>query len=177
MKKDSSKVVLYIAESLDGYIATNEESLEWLFKTEGEGDAGYSEFYETVDTVIMGKRTYDWITHKENENFPYKDKKCYVFSTTTTGTNEFVEFKNEDIVQFTKKIKESSKGNIWIVGGGELLQFFMKERLVDELIVTIAPTLIGRGIPLFRENDFETELFLKDVKQFNQFVQLYYVVK
>lgn len=176
MKKDS-KIVLFIAESLDGYIATNEESLEWLFKTEGEGDAGYSEFYETVDTVIMGRRTYDWIIHQENENFPYKDKRCYVFSTTSTGTNEFVEFINEDIVHFTKRIKENSEGNIWIVGGGELLQFFMKEKLVDELIITIAPTLIGRGIPLFRENDFETDLILKDVKQFNQFAQLYYELK
>lgn len=177
MKKNSSKVVLFIAESLDGYIATNEESLEWLFKTEGEGDAGYSEFYETVDTVIMGRRTYDWIIHKENDNFPYKNKKCYVFSSTKKGTNNFVEFINEDIVQFTNKVKEKSEGNIWIVGGGELLHFFLKEKLVDDLIVTIAPTLIGRGIPLFRENDFETELFLKEVKQFNQFVQLYYEVK
>lgn len=177
MKADSSKVSLFIAKSLDGYIATNEESLEWLFKTEGEGDAGYSEFYETIDTVVMGRRTYDWIIHKENENFPYKDKKCYVFSTTTTGTNEFVEFINEDILHFTKRIKEIGVGNIWIVGGGELLQFFMKEKLVDELIITIAPILIGRGIPLFRENDFETELILKDVKQFNQFAQLYYELK
>jgi len=176
MKKDS-KVILFIAESLDGYIATSEESLEWLFKTVGEGDAGYTEFYETIDTVIMGRRTYDWIIQKENENFPYKDKKCYVFSRTTTGRNEFVEFINEDILHFTQRIKENSEGNIWIVGGGELLQFFMKEKLVDELIITIAPTLIGRGIPLFRENDLETELILKDVKQFNQFAQLYYELK
>jgi dihydrofolate reductase len=58
-----------------------------------------------------------------------------------------------------------------------LLHFFIKERLVDEFIITIAPTLIGRGIPLFKEFDFELELKLKRMRQFNQFAELYYEVK
>lgn len=52
------------------------DSLDWLFKVEGEGDNGYSEYYETVDTIIIGKRTYDWIVNQENGQFPYKNKEC-----------------------------------------------------------------------------------------------------
>lgn len=171
------KLVLYIATSLDGYIATEDDSLDWLFKVEGEGDNGYSEFYETVDTILIGRRTYDWVMDHENGNFPYKNKKCYVFSKTLSGKNENVEFINEDIVNFTNRIKENDGKNIWIVGGGDLLHFFIKEKLVDEFIITMAPTLIGRGIPLFKEVDFEIELVLKSMRRFNQFVELHYELK
>lgn len=171
------KLVLYIATSLDGYIATEDDSLEWLFKIEGEGDNGYSEFYKTVDTILIGRRTYDWVIDKEKGEFPYKNKKCYVFSKSISGKNENVEFINCDIVEFTNKLKEEVGGNIWIVGGGNLLHFFIKERLVDEFIVTIAPTLIGSGIPLFKEFDFELELKLKDIRRFNQFAELHYELK
>jgi Dihydrofolate reductase len=174
---NNRKLVLFIAASLDGYIATEDDSLEWLFKIEGEGDNGYSEFYSTVDTILIGRRTYDWIIDKEKDEFPYKNKKCYVFSKSEKGNNENIEFINQDVVEFTNKIKTLDGGNIWLVGGGNLLNSFIKERLVDEFIITISPTLIGRGIPLFKKNDFELELKLKDVKRFNQFVQLYYEVK
>ncbi len=171
------KLVLYIATSLDGYIATEDDSLEWLFKTEGEGDNGYSEFYNTVDTILIGRRTYDWIIEQENGDFPYKNKKCYVFSKTESGKNENVEFINQDVVEFTNKIKRLDGGNIWLVGGGNLLHSFIKERLVDEFIITIAPTLIGHGIELFKKNDFELELKLRNIRKFNQFVELHYEVK
>lgn len=171
------KLVLFIATSLDGYIATEEDSLEWLFNIEGEGDNGYSEFYRTVDTILMGRRTYDWIIDKEKENFPYKNKKCYVFSKSISRKNANVEFINSDIVEFTNKIKESDGENIWIVGGGNLLHFFIKNRLVDEFIITVAPTLIGGGIPLFKEFDFELELKLKGIRRFNQFAELRYELK
>jgi dihydrofolate reductase len=171
------KVVLYIATSLDGYIATEEESLEWLFKIESEGDAGYSEFYETVDTILMGRKTYDWIMAMEKGKFPYENKECYVFSNTLNGKTENVEFVNEEVVSFTKKLKSEAGKDIWIVGGGELLHLFLLNKLVDEYIITIAPTLIGKGIPLFKEADYELELELLDVKRFNQFAQLHYVMK
>ena len=72
------KIVLYIASSLDGYIATEEHSLDWLFAVEGEGDNGISKFYETVDSILMGRVTYDWIMDYEKGEFPYKGKECYV---------------------------------------------------------------------------------------------------
>ena len=74
------KVVLFIAASLDSYIATENDSLDWLYKVEGEGDNGYSEFYETVDTILMGRRTYDWILKHVTGDFPYKNKTCFMYS-------------------------------------------------------------------------------------------------
>lgn len=171
------KVIVFIATSLDGYIATEDDSLDWLFKVEGEGDNGYSEFYSTIDTIILGRRTYDWIMSVEKDNFPYQNKKCYVFSKSTHESNDNVEFVEGDIVKFINTIKAVEGGNIWIVGGGNLLSNVLKENLVDELIITIAPTIIGKGIPLFNKQDLEIELELKSIRRFNQFAELHYVRK
>lgn len=170
-------LVLFIASSLDGYIATKDESLEWLFKVEGEGDNGFSEFYETVDTILMGKRTYDWVMKQETEKFPYKNKECYVFTRSPYKETEYVKFVNDDINNFVNKLKNKDGKNIWVVGGGELLNSFIQEDLVDEFIITIAPTLIGNGIPLFKEGNQELELSLKGTKRFNQFIELHYEIK
>lgn len=173
----SRKVIVYIATSLDGYIATEDDSLDWLFKVEGEGDNGYSEFYDTIDTIILGRRTYDWIMNVEKEKFPYKNKKCYVFSRSRYETNNNVEFVEADIVEFINELKGLEGKNIWIVGGGDLLLNIFKENLVDELIITIAPTVIGSGIPLFKKQKMELEFELKSIRRFNQFAELHYIRK
>ena len=148
------KLVLFIATSLDGYIATKDDSLEWLFKVDGEGDNGYSDFYETVDTVIMGRRTYDWLLEQELESFPYEGKECYVFSRTVSEDNENVKFFSGDVVDFTNHLKNKEGKDIWVMGGGDLIHSFINEKLVDELIITVSPVSIGKGIPLFKEIDF-----------------------
>ena len=159
-------LVLFIASSIDGYIATTDESLEWLYNVEGEGDNGFSEFYETVDTVLLGKRTYDWIMKQEIEEFPYKNKECYVFTRSSIDDTEDAKFVNDNITEFVDKLKSKDGKNIWIVGGGELLHSFIQEKLVDEIIITIAPTLIGNGIPLFREGEFNA--LAKEVSLFKR---------
>ncbi len=171
------KLVLYIAQSLDGYIATKDDSLEWLFHVEGEGDNGYSDFYESVDTILIGNRTYDWIMDFEKGNFPYKGKECYVFSRTPKVNTEYVQFVQGDILPFVNKLKKQSGKNIWMVGGGNLLHPFLEENLIEELIVTIAPTVIGDGLPLFKPGDYKLNLKLKGTRTFNQFVELHYEVK
>ncbi|MED3656019.1 dihydrofolate reductase family protein [Heyndrickxia sporothermodurans] len=75
------------------------------------------------------------------------------------------------------QLKSQPSKNIWIVGGGELLHSFIQENLVDELIVTVAPTIIGKGISLFKEGDYQLDLSLKGTRNFNQFVELHYEVK
>lgn len=173
---EQRKLVLYIASSLDGYIATNEHNLDWLFSIDGEGDNGYSRFYDTIDTILIGRITYDWIIEHENGSFPYQGKECYVFSKTKKEDNEHVTFIDKNIVQFLQDLKNKNGKNIWLVGGGELLSTFIKEKLVDEIIINIAPTLLGKGIPLFKNNDFQTSLTLKNINRFNQFVELSYEV-
>jgi dihydrofolate reductase len=170
------KIVLFIAQSLDGYIATKEESLDWLFNVDGEGDNGYSHFLDTIDTILMGKRTYDWIMRSVEGNFPYEDKDCYVFSRSVNLDTEYVNFVNEDVITFTNKLKNENGKSIWIVGGGDLLHTFLKEKLVDDLLVTVAPKIIGEGIPLFKTGNYQLDLTLKGTKTFNQFVELHYTV-
>lgn len=170
-------LVLFIATSLDGYIAAPDESLEWLYQIEGEGDNGFSEFYQTVDTILMGKRTYDWIIKQQLEQFPYQNKRCYVFTRSDMENNEDVIFVNEDVTEFTNKLKREDGKNIWIVGGGELLHSFIEKKLVDEMIITVAPVILGQGIPLFRKGNQQLKLLLKNERTFNQFVELHYKVK
>ncbi len=172
---EQRKLVLFIASTLDGYIATKDHNLDWLFNVEGEGDNGTSEFYNTIDTIIMGRTTYDWIMDHEDV-FQYKDKECYIFTRTPKVDNEYVSFVNKDVVSFSKEIKNKSGKNIWLMGGSELISNFIKEKLVDEIIVTIAPVMLGSGIPLFSENNFQTLLRLNSINQFNQFVELRYEV-
>lgn len=69
----SREIVLYIATSLDGFIAKEDNDLQWLIETEGEGDAGYEDMYQSIDTTIMGKKTYDYVM-KNSESFPYPEK-------------------------------------------------------------------------------------------------------
>lgn len=170
-------VVLFIAPTVDGYIASEDDSLEWLFEVEGEGDNGTSEFYETVDTILFGKRTYDWILEHDSKDFPYKDKKCYVFSRSAHPDTEDVTFVNEDVKEFVEKLKAQDGQKIWLMGGGELIHDFLEKNLIDEFFITIAPALIGRGIPLFKEGDYDIRLKLEGVRTFNQFVELHYTSK
>ncbi len=174
---NQSKLVFYGAISLDGYLARENHSLDWLFGTEGEEETGYQEFYDSVDTILMGRSTYEQIAILSPEKFPYEGKPCYVFSRTLTGSNEHVTFINEDIVGFTQSLKEQEGKRIWMVGGGEILQPLLQAKLIDEFIIQIAPVVIGRGIPMFVPGDRENELTLVDVRRYKQFAELHYEVK
>ena len=176
--ENKRKIVCYIAESLDGYIATEDDSLDWLFKVEGEGDAGYSEFMETIDTVVMGRRTYDWVMEMEKGEYPYEGIKSYVFSRTIPASDSGdVEFIDMAIPVFAEKLKSSPSKNIWVIGGSALLAGFLEAGLIDEFIISVAPVTIGTGIPLFQKSVLTTEYKLKDVKRYGQFAQLHYELK
>lgn len=176
---DERKIVCFIAESLDGYIATEDGSLDWLFKVRGEGDNGYSEFLETIDTVIMGRKTYDWVMEMEKGEYPYEELKSYIYSRSVPSENslEDIEFVNMDIPIFADKLKSAPGKNIWMIGGSELLARFMDAGLIDEFIISIAPMVIGRGIPLFQKSYLMTEYKLKNVNRYGEFAQLHYVLK
>lgn len=176
---DNRKIVCYIAQSLDGYIATEDDSLEWLFNVEGEGDAGYAEFMESIDTVIMGRRTYDWVMEMEKGSYPYPGLKSYIFTRTvpTESPAEEIEFIDRDIPEFAEELKNKPGKNIWVIGGSQLLAGFMEAELIDEFIISIAPTVIGKGIPLFQKSDMMTEYRLKEVRRYGEFAQLHYKLK
>ncbi|MFV0556012.1 MAG: dihydrofolate reductase family protein [Lactovum sp.] len=167
-------IKLYIASTLDGYIADKNESLQWLFDVEGEGDNGYSNFISTINTVIMGRRTYDWIIENEPDKWEYYDKDCYVFSTQDLADNDKVKFVNpENLEDFISTLK----GNIWNIGGGELIKLFLEHQLIDSYQLTLAPILLGDGIPLFPKGNYQENLVLVGTKTYGQFVELQYKKK
>ena len=167
------KLSLYIATSLDGYIARQNESLDWLLNQKAD-DNGYTAFYDTIDTILLGRRTYQWILRNVHSGFPYQGKNCYVLSRTLKGQTANVQFVNQDIVTLTASLKKGPGKGIWIAGGGEVLSPLLGENLVDDLIIHIAPVIIGQGIRLFNPGPYEMALDLVKVTQHNQFVELHY---
>ncbi|WP_236690307.1 dihydrofolate reductase family protein [Guptibacillus hwajinpoensis] len=171
------KVSVYIATSVDGYIATENDSLDWLFRSEPEGDAGYGEFYDTVDTVIMGRRTYDWVMEQVEGKYPYEDKQSYIYTSRLEESTSDITFTSEKPSTLIDRIKKVDGGTIWLVGGGAIINEFLQNNLIDEFIISIAPALIGKGIPLFNNSKMEHNLELTDVRRYGQFAQLHYSIK
>ena len=139
------KVVLFIASSLDGYIARPSGEIDWLFTDQ---NYGYSEFLASVDTVLMGRKTYEQVlTFGE---YPYQGVKSYVFTKNPLfKANNNVELITAETKKFVDNLRQAAGKNIWLVGGSQLTYEFMNNNLVDELIVSIHPIVLGEGIPLF----------------------------
>ncbi|HEY5576655.1 MAG TPA: dihydrofolate reductase family protein [Clostridiaceae bacterium] len=154
------KVVLYIAQSLDGFIARADGDIGWLSAVEREGeDYGYSEFIETVDTVIMGRKTYEKVLSFGIE-FPHRYKKCYVLSRTKRDSDRNVQFYSGDAAELVRIIRNGKGKDIFIDGGAEVVREFLSEDLIDEYVISIIPMLICSGIRLFKETDTERKLNL-----------------
>jgi len=164
------KIIVYIATSLDGYIAREDGSIDWLPES---AESGYDAFYKSIDAVIMGKTTYDQVlTFGE---YPYKDKKSFVFTTTNQKKNENVEFVS-DVNKFVKDGFNGMGKNIWLVGGAQIITSFLKQKAVDEIIVTIIPVILGKGLPLFKNTGNEIKLELIKTKKYAQLVDLHYKI-
>ena len=168
------KIVLYIAMSLDGCIARENGDIDWLSMVESRNeDYGYKEFLKSVDTVIMGRRTYDQVL--TFGDFPYKDKKCYVISRTTRPKNDYVEFWSGDICKLISEIQQKDGLNIWLVGGAQIVGEFLSKKLIDKYIISVIPILLGKGILLFRRDRPEIRLQLcRNVAYPSGLVQLTY---
>jgi dihydrofolate reductase len=172
------KIVLYIAMSLDGYIARSNGSVDWL---NGHGevlevDNGYEEFYNNVDTIVMGRTTYEQVVNELSPDvWVYEGKKCYVFTKKECETNEKVEFTSESITNFVSDIKSQLGRDIWLVGGGKLIHEFVRKNLVDKYVITVIPTILGKGIPLFIKENPEIKLKLIKTQTIDGMVELTYV--
>ena len=148
------KIILYIAASIDNYIAKEDGSVKWLddpdYALPGE-DYGYTAFYKSIDTTLMGNATYEEVLGFDVP-FPYPDKKNYVFSRSEKESDsEFVEYFSGDIAKFTKQLKEKPGKDIWLIGGGQINTILLINGLIDKIILTIIPITLGDGIPMFHE--------------------------
>lgn len=145
------KVIVYIATSLDGFIAGENDSLDFLKCVEKPGeDYGYADFIKTIDTVIMGRKTYDIIKAFDGP-FWHAARKCYVYSKTRSGNDENVEFYNGDIAHLITQLKETEGKDIFIDGGAQLVHELMKQNLIDRYCISIIPHFVGNGVQLFKQ--------------------------
>ena len=174
----SRNIILYIATSLDGYIAKNNGAVDWL-SGNGEDtnvDNGYDDFYNTIDTVVMGRITYEQVVNELSpDTWAYEGKKCYVATRKKYESDKRAEFISDDILEFIKNLKMQDGKDIWLVGGGKLVDQFIKQNLIDKYIVTIIPTILGDGIPLFLKENPEIKLRLVETKVIDGMVELSYI--
>lgn len=166
-------IVLWIATSLDGYIADKNGSIDWLNQINNFGDDyGYHEFLDSVDLILMGKTTYEKV--RALGTWPYDDKQTFVFSEEPlTSPQENISFVSGSVEQFIDQLNETNAdASVWLVGGANLIAQFEKARLIDEYIITKAPQTLGEGLKL--SVDEEELIPQSEVKYPNGVVQKHY---
>jgi dihydrofolate reductase len=164
------KTVLYIATSLDGFIARPDGNLDWLTSTPSpqKGDYGYAELLKTIGTIIMGRKTYDEVIGF-GIDWPYIGFDSYVVTRDKELTIQSPEtyLLTDNIKEFIDSIKSKTNKDIWLIGGGKLITTFINEGLLDKMIISIIPKIIGEGIPLFADKPKESNWKLHDIKSFD----------
>lgn len=169
------KVILYIASSLDGYIAQPNDDLSFLSIVEQEGeDYGYAAFVKSVDTVIVGRKTYDTVISM-GYDFPHTDKDAYIITRTSRPAIGSVKFYTGDLKELVERLKFEKGKNIFCDGGAEIVNELLQNDLIDEFIISIIPILLGNGTKLFNDKRPEQRLELFSTRQFDKgLVQLHY---
>lgn len=141
------EVALYIAASIDGYIARADGRIDWLRPYEAD-DYGYAEFYGSVQALIMGRKTYEQAA--AFSEWPYPGKPAYVYTRGRhTAPRPDVVFTGESPVTLLTRLYAQDVRRVWLVGGSELIGTFRALRLINEYFVFVVPVLLGDGIPLF----------------------------
>lgn len=178
------KTQYYTASSVDGFIADPEETLDWLFQF-GDGPGGdYPEFIAKVGALAMGSRTYEWMlksvldpSSPHHMPWPYAQP-VWVFTHRTLPhvPGADVRFVRDDVARVHQEMTAVAEGqNVWVVGGGDLAGQFADAGLLDEMIVTMAPVILGAGKPLLPRRIAIPPLRLVSVKDYGQsFVQVTY---
>ena len=161
--------------SLDGYIAQPNDDLSFLSTVAKEGeDYGYTDFISSVDTVIVGRKTYEWVMNQVGE-FPHADKNAYVITCTARPAIGKTVFYTGNLTELVNKLKAENGKNIYCDGGAEVVNELLKKDLLDEIIISVIPILVGNGTRLFKDSRPEQKLKLVNVKTFDTgLTQLHY---
>ncbi len=171
------KISLFIAMSLDGYIAKPNDDLTFLKLVEKTGeDYGYGEFTDTIDTLIIGRRTYDYVL--KNVGLSHYDngrRDVYVITRTERLRIGRTTFYTGNLTELVKRLKSEKGKNIYCDGGAEVINELLKHDLIDEFIISIVPILLGNGTRLFKDGRPEQTLEFIKVKTFETgLTQLHY---
>lgn len=168
-------VVYYLTMSLDGFIATKDGSVSWLTGAPNV-DYGYEEFYHSIDTILMGSKTYEKIC-AISDQFPYPDKNVTVFSSRElpcAGDN--IDITDKAPEEVVARLKLTCAGPLWLCGGGKLAATLLDKRLIDEIRIFIQPIVLGKGIPLFSQLQKATTFEIDKVVEWPMLTELRYRV-
>ncbi|WP_278312384.1 dihydrofolate reductase family protein [Lolliginicoccus levis] len=179
-----ARTIFYTAMTLDGFIATSDDSLDWLLTREQDprGPLNYDDFFAGIGAMVMGSTTYQWVVDHEfagkersEWKWPYTIP-CWVLTHRDLPSipGSSITFAQGDASEIHEQLREASGGrDIWIVGGGDVAGQFADAGLLDELIVYLAPVTVGAGKPLMPRN---LELRLEEVARNGEFACARYTV-
>ena len=172
--KMKRKIILNLAISLDGYIATEEGQYDWIVgdgssDLNTEKELNFEDFLDTIDTMVMGRKSYDDCSIEA-----FKDKVIFIASSKIQEDFDNVRFIKGDIVKLIQEEQKKDGKDIYLFGGGELIDQFIKEDIIDEYMIAIIPTILGKGRKLFLENNPQIALKLHSYNIGEGVVALHY---
>ncbi|MFI6515602.1 dihydrofolate reductase family protein [Spirillospora sp. NPDC050679] len=169
---------VFIATSLDGFIARPDGDIAWLTeRAQHAGDMGYQAFMDGVDTVVMGRATYDKVLTFGAEQWPYEGKHVAVLSTRLEADADDRITVHRDMDRLVRHLTERGSKNVY-VDGGQVVQSFLRAGLLHEIIITTVPVLLGDGLPLFGPLENDVELTHRSTNVVGDgFVQTTYAVR
>lgn len=171
------KVTLFIAMSLDGYIADKDGGVDWLNGQEEDGENmdTYSDFIKGIDTIIMGWNTYHQLTSELSpEEWVYPEQVSFVITHREIPSTERIRFTSESPCDLVKRLREEEGNGIWICGGASIVRQLMETDLIDTLRISVIPTLLGDGVRLFGPLEKEQKLRLVKTQSYNGITDLVY---
>ena len=166
------RIIVYIATSADGYIARLDGDVDWLNRRPRTVDYGMREFYPTIDTILWGRKTYDWLLnyyeHRGKTKGLFDTKVAnYVFSRQPPQrVAPGVTFVSEPVKAFAQRLRAMPGRQIWMMGGGELIASFLDAGEIDEFDIHVIPVLIGEGIPLVAPRHRDVPLRLRSSRKY-----------
>ena len=163
--------------SLDGYIAEKDGNIRFLYETPSPSpDLDYEKFYNSLQAIIIGGNTYRQIKNELSpDKWPYEGIPCYVCTRQQHQFDPNIHFTSLSSGQsILNLISKEHSGNIWLMGGGEIIRCFMRENLIDKYYIYVMPTVLGNGIPLFPAGFPKTNLKLESCKNIGEIVELIY---
>jgi dihydrofolate reductase len=178
------KIIVHIATSADGFIARLDGSFDWLDRPSPKGNYGMDAFYESIDTILWGRKTYDMALDFQKKGVsetPFDPRvKNYVFTRSLPPSTvpEGVEFISEPIKAFATHLREKEGKDIWMMGGAGIIASFLDEEEIDEFLISVIPTFIGEGISLIAPGRRTVPLKLLSCTEFpDGVVKLHYAVR